>query len=111
MRDLDLRRIGGIGHNLPDSAASAYTRGGSMRSPIRRARLWILALVPLLAPLYSCAGAGGGARAVNCDIVRLQRQEGLPPSQIAARFQASEHHIAKCPTASPAAEAAPPPVA
>src|SRR5216683_4897601 len=51
-----------------------------MRSPIRRARLGILALVPLLAPLYSCSGAGGGGRAVNCDIVRLQRQEGLPPS-------------------------------
>src|SRR5216683_1111786 len=79
-----------------------------MRSPIRRARLWILALVPLLAPLYSCAGAGGG-RAVNCDIVRLQRQEGLPPSQIATSFQVSEADIAKCPNASPAAEAAPPP--
>ena len=80
-----------------------------MRSPIRRARLWILALVPLLAPLYSCAGAGGG-RAVNCDIVRLQRQEGLPPSQVAASFQVSEADIAKCPNASSAAEAAPPPV-
>ena len=80
-----------------------------MRSPIRGARLWILALVPLLAPLYSCAGAGGG-RAVNCDVVRLQRQEGLPPSQIAASFQASEADIAKCTNASPAAEAAPPPV-
>ncbi len=80
-----------------------------MGSPIRRARFWILALVPLLAPLYSCAGAGGG-RAVNCDIVRLQRQEGLPPSQIATSFQVSEADIAKCPNASPAAEAAPPPV-
>ena len=81
-----------------------------MRSPIRRARLWILALVPLLAPLYSCAGADRGGRAVNCDIVRLQRQEGLPPSQIAASFQVSEADIAKCPSASPAAEAAPQPV-
>ena len=81
-----------------------------MRSPIRRARLWILVIVPLLAPLYSCAGAGGGGRAVNCDIVRLQRQEGLPPSQIAASFQVSEADIAKCPNASPAAEAAPQPV-
>jgi hypothetical protein len=80
-----------------------------MRSPIRRARLWILALVPLLALLYSCAAAGGSGR-VNCDIVRLQRQEGLPPSQIAASFQVSEDDIAKCPNASPAAEAAPPPV-
>src|SRR5882672_9976517 len=80
-----------------------------MRSPIRRARLWILALVPLLAPLYSCTGADRGGRAVNCDIVRLQRQEGLPPSQIAASFQVSEADIAKCPSASPAAEAAPPP--
>jgi len=79
-----------------------------MRSPIRRARLWILAIVPLLAPLYSCAGADRGGRAVNCDIVRLQRQEGLPPSQIAASFQVSEDEIAKCPNASPAAEAAPP---
>jgi hypothetical protein len=81
-----------------------------MRSPIRRARLWILALAPLLAPLYSCAGAGGGGRAVNCDIVRLQRQEGLSPSQIAAGFQVSEADIAKCSNASPAAEVAPPPV-
>ena len=80
-----------------------------MRSSIRGARLGILALVPFLAPLYSCAGAGGG-RAVNCDIVRLQRQEGLAPSQIAASFQVSEADIAKCPNASPAAEAAPPPV-
>ena len=80
-----------------------------MRSPIRRASLWILALVPLLAPLYSCAGAGGGGRAVNCDIVRMQRQEGLPPSQVAASFQVSEADIAKCPNASSAAEAAPPP--
>ncbi len=79
-----------------------------MRSPIRRARLGILALVPLLAPLYSCSGAGGG-RAVNCDIVRLQRQEGLPAAQIAASFQVSEDDIAKCTNASPAAEAAPPP--
>jgi len=58
-----------------------------MRSPIRRERLWILALVPLLAPLYSCAGAGGGGRAVNCDIVRMQRQEGLrliPQGQLRA---------------------------
>src|SRR5260370_14769935 len=81
-----------------------------MRSPIRRARLWILALVPLLAPLYSCAGASGGGRAVNCDIVRLQRQEGLPPSQIAASFPVSEDDIAKWPNASPPVEAAPPPV-
>jgi hypothetical protein len=72
------------------------------------ARLWILAPVPLLAPLYSCAGAGGGGRAVNCDIIGLQRQEGLPPSQIAASFQVSEADIAKCPNASPAGEAAPP---
>ena len=78
-----------------------------MRPPIRRARFWILALVPLLAPLYSCAGAGGGGRKVNCDIVNLQRQEGLPPSQIAAGFQVSEADIAKCPNASSAAEAAP----
>src|SRR5258705_11855546 len=81
-----------------------------MRLPIRRARLWILAIVPLLAPLYSCAGAGGGGRAVNCDIVRLQRQEGLPPSQVAASFQVSEADIAKCPNAASAAEPAPPPV-
>jgi hypothetical protein len=81
-----------------------------MVRPILRARLWILALVPLLAPLYSCAGAGHGGRAVNCDIVRLQRQEGLPPSQIAASFQVSEDDIAKCPNASPAVEAAPSPV-
>jgi hypothetical protein len=81
-----------------------------MRSPIRCARLWILALVPLLAPLYSCAGAGGGGRKVNCDVVRLQRQEGLPPSQIAASFQVSEADIAQCPNASPAVEAAPAPV-
>jgi hypothetical protein len=80
-----------------------------MRPPIRSARLWILALVPLLAPLYSCAGAGGGGRKVNCDIVNLQRQEGLPPSQIAAGFQVSEADIAKCPNASSAAEAAPAP--
>ena len=80
-----------------------------MRPPIRRARLWILALVPLLAPLYSCAGAGGGGRKVNCDIVNLQRQEGLPPSQIAASFQVSETDIAKCANASSAAEAAPAP--
>ena len=79
-----------------------------MRSQIRCARLWILALVPLLAPLYSCAGAGGG-RSVNCDIVRMQQQEGLPPSQIAASFQVSEADIAKCSKASPAAQAAPPP--
>jgi hypothetical protein len=81
-----------------------------MPSPIRRATPWILALAPLLAPLYSCAGAGGGGRAVNCDVVRLQRQEGLPPSQIAASFQVSEDDIAKRPNASPAAEAAPPPI-
>jgi len=81
-----------------------------MRSPIRRKRLWILALIPLLAPLYSCAGASGGGRAVNCDIVRLQRQEGLPASQIAASFQVSEADIAKCPNPSSAAEAAPPAV-
>ena len=81
-----------------------------MRSPIRRARLRILALVPLLAPLYSCAGASGGGRAVNCDIVQLQPQEGLPPSQIAASFQVSEADIAKCSNASPAAEVVPPPV-
>ena len=78
-----------------------------MGSPIRHARFWILALVPLLVPLYSCAGAGGG-RPVNCDIVRMQRQEGLPPAQIAASFQVSEAEIANCPVASPAAEAAPP---
>jgi len=47
---------------------------------------------------------------LNCDIVRMQRQEGLPPSQIAASFQVSEADIAKCPNASSAAEAAPAPV-
>src|SRR3979490_3179265 len=83
-----------------------------MRSSIRRAMLSVLTLVPLLAPLYSCAGGGGGGggRAVNCDIVRMQRQEGLPPSQVAASFQVSEADIAKCPNASPAAGGAPPPV-
>jgi len=55
-------------------------------------------------------GAGGGGRAVNCDIVRLQRQEGLPASQIAASFQVSEADIAKCPNPGSAPEAAPPPV-
>lgn len=79
-----------------------------MGSPIRRARFSILALVPLLVPLYSCAGAGKG-RPVNCDIVRMQQAEGLPPAQIAASFQVSEAEIANCPKASPAAEAAPPP--
>ena len=81
-----------------------------MRTPIRRARLWILALVPLLGPLYSCAAAGGG-RAVNCDVVRLQRQEGNSPSQIATSFQVSEADIAKCPNAGLPAEAASPPSA
>src|SRR5260370_42594732 len=82
-----------------------------MRSPIRRARLWILALVPLLAPLYSCAGAGGGGRAVNCDIVRLQRQVGLPPAQLAASLPVSEDDLPKCPNANPPAATPPPPLA
>src|SRR5260221_7905647 len=94
---------------MPDSAGWACTRGVNMRSPIRRARRWILGSVLLLAPVYSCAAAGGGGRSVNCDIVRLQRQEGNSPSQIASSFQVSEADIAKCPAAGPATEAAPPP--
>ncbi len=79
-----------------------------MRSRRYRARIWTLALVPLLAPLYSC-GATSSGRSVNCDIVRLQRQEGLPAAQIAASFQVSEADIAKCSNESPAAAAAMPP--
>src|SRR5258706_10729956 len=96
-------------HEPSNSTRCACTkRRSNMRSSIRRSRLWILALVPLLAALDSCAAAGGGGRSVNCDIVRLQRQEGNSPSQIASSFQVSEADIAKCPAAGPAAEAAPP---
>lgn len=79
-----------------------------MRSPLLSARLWVLAPVPLLVSLYSCAAAGG-SRSVNCDVVRLQRQQGNSPSQIATSFQVSEADIAKCPSTGSAPEATPAP--
>lgn len=58
---------------------------------MRRYRI-LAVLILVIAGIPSCAPE----RKVNCDMVNLQRQEGLSVAQMAAGFQVSEADINKC---------------
>ncbi len=53
--------------------------------------------------LTGCAAA----KPINCDVVRLQREAGRSPTEIAESFSASQSEIEKCGGASGAAASAP----
>ena len=58
----------------------------------------------------ACAVAGcGSTQHINCDVARLQKDNGRSDQEIAASFQASPDEVAKCfaPSGTPGAAAAP----